>query len=73
MVYSIAGQTQLPWQSEGLLEGELSQFSGDHDGFTGQKAVRIEMIRDFLSGQRKSNWPLTYRVRYEEYGRDYRL
>jgi len=74
MVYSIAGSNTVALGNQKvLLEGELSQFSGDHDGFTGPESGQDRNDKGiFFQGSGKSNWPLTYRVRYEEYGRDYR-
>ena len=74
MVYSIAGSNTVTIGNQKiLLEGELSKFSGDHDGFTGPESGQDRNDKGiFFQGSGKSKWPLTYRVRYEEYGRDYR-
>jgi len=73
-VYSFAGSNTVSLGNQKvLLEGELSKFHGDHDGYAGAESGQD--VKDkgiFFQGSGKSKWPLTYRARYEEYGRDYR-
>ncbi len=73
-VYSVAGSNTVSLGSQKvLLEGELSKFNGDHDGYTGADSGQGKNDKGiFFQGSGKSKLPLTYRARYEEYGRDYR-
>ncbi len=73
--FSIAGSNTIPIGNQNiLLEGELSMFKGDHDGFGGDPETGQNRSDKaiFFQASGKSKLPLTYRARYEEYGRDYR-
>lgn len=74
MVYSIAGSNTVKLGSQKvLLEGEAGRFSGDYDGLTGAESGQDKNDKGlFFQASGSSKWPLTYRVRYEEYGQDYR-
>jgi hypothetical protein len=74
LIYSAAGNTTVKAVNQKLLlEGELSKFTGDHDGLNGPASGQKQSDKGlFFQGSGSSNWPLTYRVRYESYGRDYR-
>lgn len=74
MVYSIAGSNIVKLGSQKvLLEGEAGRFSGDYDGLTGAESGQDKKDKGlFFQASGSSKWPLTYRVRYEEYGQDYR-
>ncbi|MCX8110329.1 MAG: hypothetical protein N3D15_03650 [Syntrophorhabdaceae bacterium] len=73
-VYSIAGSNNVSVGNQNLLlEGEFSMFHGDHDGFGDIESGQNKNDKAiFFQGSGKSKSPLTYRLRYEEYGRDYR-
>ncbi|MFA5757096.1 MAG: hypothetical protein WC883_08185 [Smithellaceae bacterium] len=74
LIYSAAGNAIVKAVNQKLLlEGELSRFTGDHDGWDGPESGQKQSDNGlFFQGSGSSNWPLTYRVRYESYGRDYR-
>lgn len=74
LIYSAAGNTTVKAVNQKLLlEGELSRFTGDHDGWNGPESGQKKSDNGlFFQGSGSSNWPLTYRARYESYGRDYR-
>ena len=74
LIYSAAGNTTVKAVNQKLLlEGELSRFTGDHDGLNGPASGQKQSDKGlFFQGSGSSNWPLTYRARYESYGRDYR-
>ncbi len=73
-VYSLAGSNTVPFGNQKVLfEGEFSKFHGDHDGYSGSDSGQDKNDKGiFFQGSGRSKWPLTYRARYEEYGRDYR-
>jgi len=69
-VYGVAAENRASLFGQELdLEGELSRFQGDHDGPAGQDRSDLGIFAQ-LGGKGRS--PLTYRLRYEEYGQDYR-
>jgi len=74
VIFSAAGNaTVKAVRQKLLLEGELSRFSGDHDGWNGPESGQKQNDKGlFFQGSGSSNWPLTYRFRHESYGRDYR-
>lgn len=73
MVYSLTGQQTLQAISQKLLlEGELGLFKGDHDGATDAQSGQNKSDRGiFFQASGSGKHPLTYRLRYEEYGEDY--
>jgi hypothetical protein len=73
-VYSISGSNTVNVANQKLLlEGEASLFSGDHDGITTPESGQDRNDKGmFFQASGSSKSPLTYRVRYEEYGIDYR-
>jgi hypothetical protein len=74
MVYGISGSNTVKLGNQKvLLEGEAARFSGDHDGLTGAESGQDKNDKGlFFQASGSSKWPLTYRVRYEEYGSDFR-
>ena len=75
IVTSLAGEKDwLIAAQQLLLEGELAFFSGDHDGIRGARSGQDRSENGYfvqLSG-RSTQLPLDYRVRYEQYGQDFR-
>ncbi|MBI4357598.1 MAG: hypothetical protein HY559_06960 [Gammaproteobacteria bacterium] len=65
---SLAGEKELSWKSEKLiLEGELAFLDGDIGNNTKNREDSSLYLQ--LSGRRQS--PLTYRLRYEQTGKDF--
>ena len=73
-VASLAGQGDVSIGSQILtFEGEFGYFSGDHDGMTGPASGQDRQETGvYLQISGRGAMPLTYRVRYEAYGQDYR-
>jgi hypothetical protein len=73
-VYSLAGESSVPLFAQRLtIEGEVSHFSGDHDGISGSESGQDREDNGlYLQIRGRSRLPLTYRLRYEDYGQDYR-
>lgn len=73
-VYGIAGQKNILISNQTItLDGEISQFSGDHDGTSNPASGQNKKDNGlYLQLSGKSNKPLTYRLRYEKYGQDFR-
>jgi len=73
MVYSFSGQNTLQAMNQKiLLEGEFSLFRGDHDGLTNSASGQNKSDKGlFFQASGSGRHPLTYRLRYEEYGEDY--
>ncbi len=73
-VYSLAGERVFHVADQDItLEGEIGRFQGDHDGTTdAESGQRRDANALFLQAAGKSESPLTYRLRYEAYERDYR-
>ncbi len=73
-VYSIAGSNTIPVGDQKILmEGEISQYHGDHDGTAGAESGQARNEKGyFFQASGKGKLPLTYRFRYEEYGAEYR-
>lgn len=73
-VYSLAGQNTVTlFNQKLLLEGEISMFKGDHDGITDAESGQHRNDKGiFFQALGSSKLPLTYRIRYEEYGKDFR-
>lgn len=73
-VAGLAMEKSFPvWNQDITFEGEFDYFNGDHNGVTGATSGRgrdDNAIYLQLSG--KSELPLTYRLRFEDYGQDYR-
>ena len=73
-VIGLAAEKSVPvFNQKVTLEGEFAHFSGDHDGVRGIASGQgrdDNAIYFQLSG--RSEMPLTYRLRFEDYGQDYR-
>lgn len=74
-VYSLAGERVFDIAHQELtVEGEAAQFDGDHDGLlgpgTGEDRDDQGLFMQFTG--RSKQKPLTYRLRYEGYGQDFR-
>lgn len=72
--FSVAGERDFTLGRQRLtLEGELAGFSGDHDGTTTPESGQgREDTGAYLQLSGLSDNPLTYRLRFERYGKDYR-
>ncbi|MEM7504319.1 MAG: hypothetical protein AAF417_19925 [Pseudomonadota bacterium] len=69
---SIAGRHQFEWSGQSLtLDAEYARFYGD---FGGANSLQRNQHDDgvFLELQGRSDTPLTYSVRFEQYGEDFR-
>ncbi|MFQ5786650.1 MAG: hypothetical protein ACE5H1_01585, partial [Thermodesulfobacteriota bacterium] len=55
------------------IEAEYDYFSGDHDGVSGVESGKDRAENAlFFQLKGKSDLPLTYRLRFEDYGQDFR-
>ncbi|MGH8672242.1 MAG: hypothetical protein ACREUA_09480, partial [Burkholderiales bacterium] len=72
-VFSIAAEKEFSFSAQDMtFEGELANFSGDHNGVAGASGEDRDELGVFLQMSGKSKrWPLTYRLRFEDYGQDY--
>ncbi|ODS33460.1 MAG: hypothetical protein SCARUB_01368 [Candidatus Scalindua rubra] len=73
-VIGLAAEKTIPAGNQRItLEGEFDHFNGDHNGVSGPATGkgRDENALYFQSSG-KSDLPLTYRLRFEDYGQDYR-
>jgi hypothetical protein len=73
-VWSIAGENEIGLGAQRFrLEGEAAGFAGDHDGDTTSTSGRNRKDYGiFFQVSRRAQDPLTFRLRYERYGQDYR-
>lgn len=73
-VGSLAGEGEIPWGAHRFrLESELAGLSGDHDGVNGAASGQDRKDTGvFLQLSRRGPDPLTLRLRFERYGRDFR-
>jgi len=74
LVTSLAGHKKLELLAQKLeLEGEIGFFNGDHDGVgDAESGHGVDEHGLFLQVSGRNETPLSYRLRLEEYGRDYR-
>jgi hypothetical protein len=73
-VFSLAGEKRIRLGSEQItMEGEVGQFSGDHDGLNGVASGQNKNDTAlFLQLRGISQTPISYRFRFEANGQDYR-
>ncbi len=73
-VVGLAVEKTIPvWNQDITFEGEFDYFSGDHDGVSGAASGQNRSENGIYFQLRgKSDLPLTYRLRFEDYGQDYR-
>lgn len=74
VVASLAGEGEVPWGAQRFkLEGELAGFFGDHDGVSGATSGQDTSDTGvFVQLSRRAQDPLTWRLRFERYGQDFR-
>jgi len=60
------------WNQNITFEGEFDHFDGDHDGVDGASGRGKNDNGIYMQLSGKSELPFTYRLRFEDYGQDYR-